>query len=253
MSEDENAENQCEATIITLFQLATNPAILQAVRQLAAILLRRNLIEKEESCYFKLSPNSQQGLLSELIRVIQEEKNNSLRTLLSEIAGELGGSILDSNDWPALPMTTLALCKSGELNDRVIGLALMGYLGEGQLAASTGPAFLQEALQILAINFQPPFHTSPKLLLANVKALNFLLQATRSVSQVEALASLIPTLMQNFSMLLTSKVQELDADEELDVTIIRQSSSLFNIMLSYLLSYKLYKIFILSYQLILKH
>lgn len=48
---------QCEATLIALFQVTNNPAVIVSLRKLAAVLLRRNLIDSEESAYFKLSPN----------------------------------------------------------------------------------------------------------------------------------------------------------------------------------------------------
>jgi hypothetical protein len=103
--------DDCEPTIITLFQVVTSDQVDLGVRKLSAVLLRRNLVDNEESVYFKLSTSSQQTLLAELVRAVKEESNESLRLLICDIAGELGGSILDSVDWPELPMVTFSLCK----------------------------------------------------------------------------------------------------------------------------------------------
>lgn len=62
------------------------------------------------NCILTIVCVSQQGLLSELTRLLKEEKQESLRLFFAEIAGELGG-MLESSDWPSLAVATVTLCK----------------------------------------------------------------------------------------------------------------------------------------------
>ena len=112
----ESQYNKClvelaDQTIVHLAQVVGNGNIEPHIRQLAAVLLRRSLVDAEESIYFKLQAESRQFLIYELSRLLAEESNTSIRIKVCDIAGELGGSILEPKDWPTLYPTTMNLCK----------------------------------------------------------------------------------------------------------------------------------------------
>lgn len=48
-------KESCEQTVIALFQIMANGQVHPAIRKLSAVLLRRNLVDTEDSVYFKLS------------------------------------------------------------------------------------------------------------------------------------------------------------------------------------------------------
>jgi hypothetical protein len=104
-------QTSCDDAIIGLMQSLSNPVVNIHLRQLAAVLLRRCLVDEEDSYYFKLQLATREFIVQELSRLLQEETITSIRIKVCDIAGELGGSILEPKDWPSLYPTTVALCK----------------------------------------------------------------------------------------------------------------------------------------------
>lgn len=100
-----------DEVIIGLLQILANDQIVFHTRQLAAILLRRSLIDEEDSYYFKLQLASRHFIINEISRLLLQEQVTGIRIKICDIAGELGGSILEPKDWPTLYPTTLQLCK----------------------------------------------------------------------------------------------------------------------------------------------
>lgn len=100
-----------DEAIGSLMQVLSNSTGDFHLRQLAAVLLRRCLIDEEESYFFKLQLPTRNYLIQELSRLLQEEANTAIRIKVCEIAGDLGGNMLEPKDWPALYPTTVNLCK----------------------------------------------------------------------------------------------------------------------------------------------
>eukprot|EP01031_Cornospumella_fuschlensis_P043957 gene43957-53741_t len=193
---------ETELTIIGLFKIARDSSISIHIRQLSTVILRRNLVEVETSAYYSLSEQSQQALLAELLLAVRDESSNNIRALITEIAGELG-IILDREEWPALPQVTLTLCKSSEVNDRQVGLVLLGYIAEHQLHGPHKQFFLAESLGILTVNLsQYDCCQSAKLVVSTVRALDHILQAIKVTSQVDNYLTLVPRIFHALSALL---------------------------------------------------
>lgn len=58
---------------------------------------------------------SKQILTNELLRLLKQESSSAIRLKVCDIAGELGGSILEPKDWPALAPACIELCKVSKL------------------------------------------------------------------------------------------------------------------------------------------
>eukprot|EP01031_Cornospumella_fuschlensis_P043944 gene43944-53728_t len=175
---------ETELTIIGLFKIARDSSISIHIRQLSTVILRRNLVEVETSAYYSLSEQSQQALLAELLLAVRDECFDNIRALITEIAGELG-IILDREEWPAMPQVTLTLCKSSEVNDRQVGLVLLGYIAEHQLHGPHKQFFLAESLGILTANLsQYDCRQSAKLVVGTVRALDHILQAIKLIPKL---------------------------------------------------------------------
>ncbi len=99
-----------DEVVIGLMQIMANEQIPFHIRQLSAILLRRCLIDEEDSYYFKLQLQSRHYVINEISRLLLQEQNTAIRIKITDIAGELGGSILEPKDWPNLYPTMIQLC-----------------------------------------------------------------------------------------------------------------------------------------------
>lgn len=122
-----------DVTIVGLLSVLSSSSFEIFIRELAAVLLRRSLIDSEESIYFSLKAQTQTQLQSILLKLLIEESNSVLRQKICNIAGELGGNILEPKDWTALSTTAIGLCQSSSPQDREIGLNLISQIVESQL------------------------------------------------------------------------------------------------------------------------
>jgi hypothetical protein len=100
-----------DEAVIGLMQALSDTNFNFHLRQLAAVLLRRCLIDEEESYYFRVSPQTRHVIIQELSRLLQEETITAIRIKVCDIAGDLGGHMLEPKDWPTLYPTTVNLCK----------------------------------------------------------------------------------------------------------------------------------------------
>ena len=120
--------DQADYAVLGLLHVLGSNQIEGHIRQLAAVLLRRSLIDDEESIYFRLSGQSKQDILKELLRLLREEPTTIIRLRVCDIAGELGGSILEPKDWVDLVPTALLLCQVSHLYDCIPSLCPFTHL-----------------------------------------------------------------------------------------------------------------------------
>lgn len=147
---------------------------------------------------------SRNVLLQELLRLLREEANTTIRLRVCDIAGELGGSILEPKDWPDLASTAYHLCKSPNSPDREVGLSLIGLLADSQIA--NNESFLTAIYEILNLNFNDygsgQFNDNGKGVMLTLKTLNYTIQSLRSPSQLDVLKPLVTIIFQSFGVLI---------------------------------------------------
>lgn len=143
-------------------------------------------------------------LLQELLRLLREETNTTIRLRVCDIAGELGGTILEPKDWPDLAPTAYHLCKSPQSSDREVGLSLIGLLADSQIA--NNESILTAIHEILNINFNDygsgQFNDNGKGVMLTLKTLNYTIQSLRAPSQLDVLKPLVTIIFQSFGVLI---------------------------------------------------
>ncbi len=151
-----------------------------------------------------LYSSSRNALLHELLRLLREETNTTIRLRVCDIAGELGGSILEPKDWPDLAPTAYHLCKSSQSADREVGLSLIGLLADSQIA--NNESFLSAIYEILNLNFNDygsgKFQDNGKGVMLTLKTLNYTIQSLRAPSQLDVLKPLVSIIFQSFGVLI---------------------------------------------------
>lgn len=140
-----------------------------------------------------------------MLRLLREESNTTIRLRVCDIAGELGGTILEPKDWPDLATTTFHLCKSTTSSaDREVGLSLLGLLADSQVAQNE--AVLHPIFELLQLNFHQygsgTLQDNGKGLMLTLKALNYAIQSLRMPSQLDVLKPLVPTIFQAFGNMI---------------------------------------------------
>lgn len=158
---------------------------------------------------------SRNALQLELLRLLREEANTTIRLRVCDIAGELGGGVLEPRDWPDLAPTAYMLCKSAQPADREVGLSLIGLLADSQIAHNE--VFLPALVEILQLNFAGADHTqsgSGKGVMLTLKTLNYAIQSLRAPSQMDVLRPLVPVLFQSFGALIQRFLQSQNAPTE---------------------------------------
>lgn len=100
-------KQQSDATLSGLVQVV-HSARSDDVRGLAAVLLRRVLLRDAVSLWPNASEQVRGAVKQELLAVLREEQNRSIRRKVCDTVGELASSILDDAQWDDLLPTLLS-------------------------------------------------------------------------------------------------------------------------------------------------
>lgn len=143
-----------------------------------------------------------------------------IRLMVCEIAGALGSDLLEPSEWPAIFQTAPYLCRSAALDDREVGLNLLGQLADVQIKYHS-ESFISTAVELFAKCFKD-FHQNGKGLVITIKALDEVISSVRSMSQLDMLKPLIPVLFQEFGSLIQFTVQTTPTEDRYLCSFIEQ-------------------------------
>jgi hypothetical protein len=87
------------------------------LRGLCAVLLRKSLTADVDNKTWKaLSPQTQQGLKSELLEMLKNEANKSTARMICDTVSDVGAMLLEENQWPELLPFMFTCVQSGDEN-----------------------------------------------------------------------------------------------------------------------------------------
>ena len=131
------AERQYQSLKVEPSTAAQLPAVLLSVasgagavvaehRVLAAVLLRRLLLEDE--MYSKLDASGQASLRHGLVEALAQESDTTLKARLCDVVGDLAGTMGDASEWPEVLRYAQQAILSPSPVERETGLTLLGLL-----------------------------------------------------------------------------------------------------------------------------
>ena len=115
-------EHQADACVQRLVHVLKNSQALE-LRGLCAVLLRKALTSDMENKTWKaLTPQTQQGLKSELLELIKTEANKSTAKMVCDTVSDVGAMLLEEQQWPELLPFMFTCVQSGDetLLERVL-------------------------------------------------------------------------------------------------------------------------------------
>ncbi|QDZ25046.1 importin beta [Chloropicon primus] len=107
-------EHQADACVQRLVHVLKNSQALE-LRGLCAVLLRKTLCSDVENKTWKsLTPQTQQGLKTELLELVKGETNRSTAKMVCDTVSDVGAMLLEEQQWPELLPFMFQCVQSGD-------------------------------------------------------------------------------------------------------------------------------------------
>eukprot|EP01041_Mallomonas_annulata_P004290 gene4290-8528_t len=194
---------------LSLLSVLLNPTVIKPHLQiLAAVLLRRILVQQEPSAYRGMSPNGQASLRHDLIVLISTITEPNLKAKVSDLVGDFAGFILEPEEWPEIMQYTYQSLQSTNHLDRETGLQLLGMLSHNAshiLCSSNNIHVIINIFQQCLIDSSD----QGKVILSAIRALSILLMNISLESDRDNFQSLLEPIMRGFMTIINqSKTNE---------------------------------------------
>lgn len=210
-----SAERQYEMMKITpesflplkLLSVVVESSVSNNIRRLSAVLLRRIMIDDENSIYNQLDQERQQILKSGLMSALDYETDPYLKARICDIIGELATFIVHAGEWPEiLPYTHISI-QSPDALQREMGLALLGMLAEeaARVISVSNTSF--EIVNIYSTCLQDTSNEG-RVLIAAIRSLASLLSYLPSQQEIDIFQSVAPQVMQSLISLIQIDTQQ---------------------------------------------
>jgi hypothetical protein len=183
----------------SLLAVTCDSSVETYVRQLSSVLLRRMLVEDENSIFDAMNHQNQEILLQRLLHSLMNETDQSMKSKMCDIAGELAGYVLERNAWPDICKYAISSAQSANPSEREIGLSLMGYLSNSLV--STKVSTFKQIVHILSVNLQDKVNEG-KVILHSLRALNAILSSFTLESELDEFQPLVVYIFGGLNMLL---------------------------------------------------
>lgn len=172
------------------------------IRKLAAVLLRRVLLQDDNSVYFRLEMDRKEQFRSEILRSLQNECDPALKNHFCNIIGELADLLLDNGDdeWPDLFPYIYQCVQSQVSTSRESGLVLLGML-----AGHAMPKIVQsnniDGVVYLLSQCLIDDTSEGRVLISTIRTLSAFLAHVPQASMYEPFQSLLPAVLTSLDIL----------------------------------------------------
>lgn len=175
------------------------------IRVLSAVLLRRLLIQDEDSGYHKMAATEQSQLKTGLLTILAAERDPYLKARICDIVGELAGYILEPADWPEIVPYTYSIIQSADALEKETGLALMGMIADRvvEIMAAQNSFPAAAALFDRCLSDESDYG---KVMIAAIRSLGSVVPIIPDESQVALFEKLVPTIMNGLQKLVKASV-----------------------------------------------
>ncbi|TYZ66019.1 hypothetical protein PybrP1_011751 [[Pythium] brassicae (nom. inval.)] len=215
-------KQQSDATLSGLVQVV-HSARSDDVRGLAAVLLRRVLLRDAVSLWPNASDAVRAAVKQELLAVLREEQNRSIRRKVCDTVGELASSILDDAQWDDLLPTLLAWVEAPSATLRETTLRVFEMIAiyvAGVIEASADDPQAQFEVTVLSMLARRIGDAEGRVALNAIRALSMLLINMDSiqVQREDLLQAAVPAILAALHRMLHQQQFE-EVMETLEVLI----------------------------------
>ena len=175
------------------------------IRVLSAVLLRRVLIQDEDSGYHKMNATEQLQLKTGLLTIMTAERDPYLKARICDIVGELAGYILEPADWPEVVPYTYSCIQSADSLEKETGLALMGMIADRVVEIMATQNSFASAVSLFERCLMDESDYG-KVMVAAIRSLGSIVPIIPDESQVEQFEKLVPIIMNSLQKLVKASI-----------------------------------------------
>jgi len=198
----------------------------EGTRRLAAVLLRRFLVNQNKADAYIMSPPSMKKLRADVLQALRSENDAFLKSRVCDVVGLLCEDDIEEGDWPELLPFVYSCLQSTHAPTLENGLALLGMVAPMFMAKFMVPSNLQYLVKVLGSCFNSTVNVSYddaaaqsvasgsalppsciiqfRLLVASVRTLGDILLSLPQQSVAEDFYGLIPAMLSGLQNILTA-------------------------------------------------